>query len=105
MSNELPLLNCDGCCACCTNVGHPHFYRFATGEKADQHWANLPQHLREEVNQYVDGLESDDLGQPCIWLDRETNQCKHYEHRPQMCRDFEMNSFHCRRLRKSQGFE
>jgi Fe-S-cluster containining protein len=38
-------------------------------------------------------------------LDRETNQCKHYEHRPQMCRDFEMNSFHCRRLRKSQGFE
>lgn len=24
---------------------------------------------------------------PCLWLDLETMKCKHYEHRPQICRD------------------
>lgn len=24
---------------------------------------------------------------PCLWLDEDTKRCKHYEHRPEVCRD------------------
>ena len=105
MSIELPILSCEGCGACCTTMGHPQFYRFATGENADPHWAGLPQELKAEVNQYVDQLAEINLGEPCIWYDSEKKQCRHYDHRPQMCRDFEMGSFHCRRKRREQGID
>ncbi len=101
MNTELPILDCDDCSACCMNVGHPHFWRFS----ADPHWQALPQALKEQVNTYIESLQEDDLGQPCIWLDLETRRCQHYEHRPQMCRDFEVGGEHCRRLRKNAGME
>ena len=103
--DDLPILNCDDCGACCMSIGHPHFWRAATGENADPHWAGLPDNLKTEINQYIDGLEDHDMGQPCIWLDLDTKSCRHYEHRPQMCRDFEVNSFHCRRIRSEFGIE
>ena len=104
-ADSLPILNCDDCGACCMSIGHPHFWRTATGDKADPHWAAMPQSLRDEVNQYVDGLDDVDIGQPCIWLDLETKKCRHYEHRPQMCRDFEIGNEHCLRMRVSQGID
>ena len=80
-------------------IGHPHFYRTAD----DYHWNRLPKPLQDEVIEYVDALTDLDLGQPCIWLDLETKQCKHYEYRPQMCHDFEVGNKHCLRLREAHG--
>ena len=38
----------------------------------------------------------DGLGEmPCIWFDLQTRQCRHYEHRPRICRDFERGTPEC----------
>lgn len=31
----------------------------------------------------------------CIWLDPNTRRCRWYEHRPQICRDYEMGGASC----------
>lgn len=40
-----------------------------------------------------------DQGLPCLWYDAETRQCKHYEHRPEVCREFEMGGDDCLEMR------
>ena len=103
---DLPILSCDGCGACCMNVGHPMFHRSVTRDgELDALWAAVPDELKAEVNAYMASLEDHDMGQPCIWLDLETRQCKHYEYRPQQCRDFELGNEHCLRLRVQQGID
>jgi Fe-S-cluster containining protein len=96
--NEPPILGCDNCGVCCLHLGHPQYYR--SGHLKDPHWESLPDNLKKEIDDHIDGLTDMDLGEPCIWYDHEKKQCKHYEHRPQMCRDFEMDSEHCRRKRQ-----
>ena len=81
-------------------MGHPHFYR-STGN--DPHWNGLPDVLKKQVNDHIDSLTDIDMGRPCIWLDLETRKCLHYEHRPQMCRDFEVGNPHCLRMREACG--
>ncbi len=82
-------------------IGHPQFYRHGD----DPHWRRLPASLQQQINAHIDQLVDIDLGEPCIWLDLETRQCRHYDYRPQMCRDFEIGNPHCLRLRESQGID
>ncbi len=103
MSGSLPVMNCVGCGACCTNMGHPLFWRAESGVASDPHWFGLPQALQDELDCYINSLEDIDMGQPCFWFDAVTRQCKHYEHRPQICRDFEAGNYHCLRMRHEQG--
>lgn len=42
---------------------------------------------------------------PCVWLDLNSKRCQHYEHRPQACRDFEINSQLCRLSRWDEGLD
>jgi Fe-S-cluster containining protein len=42
-------------------------------------------------------------GLPCLWLDPQTRTCRHYEHRPEVCREFEVGSADCRRWRRHEG--
>jgi Fe-S-cluster containining protein len=42
---------------------------------------------------------------PCVWLDLSTLRCRHYEFRPQACRDFEIGSTLCRLSRDDEGVE
>jgi Fe-S-cluster containining protein len=42
---------------------------------------------------------------PCLWLDRETGRCRHYEYRPEVCRDFEPGSEECRKFRSRFGLD
>lgn len=32
-------------------------------------------------------IAADAVPIPCLWYDEETRRCKHYEHRPEVCRD------------------
>lgn len=82
-------------------LGHPQFYRHSD----DPLWGRLPEQLKQEINEYVDNLTDIDIGQPCIWLDLETRQCRHYDYRPQMCRDFEIGNPHCERMRAAFGMQ
>ena len=93
--------NCDGCGACCMAIGHPQFYRHSN----DPIWESLPDNLKRQINEHIDNLTEVDMGEPCIWLDMETRQCKNYEYRPQMCRDFELGNPHCLRMREARGID
>lgn len=46
----------------------------------------VPPELEAEIE--VCDLESR-VGKPCLWFDELTRKCKHYEYRPQTCRDFD----------------
>lgn len=46
-----------------------------------------------------------DNNTPCIWLNRVTGQCRDYEMRPPVCREFEMGGEDCLRLRRQEDEE
>ena len=62
---------------------------------------DLPQELKDELLRYKPS-ETDLV---CIWFDRQTKGCKHYEHRPDICRDFEIGSSECHTWRRYFGME
>jgi len=83
--------SCNDCGACCMQQGHPPY----TNDERDL----VPYELLAPIDAYLSSLEEDDFGQPCLWLDMETRQCQNYEHRPQVCRDFERGNNLCVQLR------
>lgn len=106
---ELPLA-CEGCGACCTACGcppgaylylailPPHLWpQWVTDSPDVGLWQRTPEAARDEVRAY----RRDDIrpnGKPCIWLDPDTRRCRHYEHRPTVCRRFERGSGECLRM-------
>lgn len=77
------------------------------GNPGESWWHILPDELKKPLLQHMeqwiqpdyDGtLESFDG--PCIWLDMETRMCKHHQHRPNVCRDFETGCGDCLQWRK-----
>lgn len=78
---------CDDCGVCCLEIGSPPFLGFEL--------ESLPQDLRIEVFKQESLGDREGSGQPCYWYDQVTRKCKHYEHRPMICRDFEIGSEFC----------
>ena len=90
VSQTLPLIDsCDDCGACCRLTPVPPFQ---PGEEAV--W-NVPAWMLEPVQERIRRDEQFEL-LPCVWLDPDTLRCRHYEYRPQACRDFEIGSLLCR---------
>lgn len=85
-------LSCNDCGVCCSEMACPPFIGFEIFE--------LPEKLRREV---LDRLANDPALEtrkiPCYWLDEKTRRCKQYEHRPMVCRDFEVGCDSCRSYR------
>lgn len=60
----------------------------------------LPEALRDELayhqqDEATTGWSRHERGLPCIWLDLETRRCKHYDLRPQRCRDLAVGEAGC----------
>lgn len=85
-------ITCENCGACCLEVGSPPFLYFEINE--------LPVDLQEEVLYWHNKPEREYSKLPCYWLDTTTKKCMHYEHRPQLCREFEIESISCIKLRE-----
>jgi Fe-S-cluster containining protein len=115
MRHALPVItkdDCRGCGACCRHMGHPTFVRPDGGLAAEEQWLTLPEDLKAEIigymarmkEEYLAGLReaNDDYGEPCCWLGPD-GECKNYEHRPQVCRDFEVGGEDCLRFRHQQN--
>ena len=93
MKKSLAVLSCidPPCGACCTeqaalpiHLANPNATLRLPGVKP------LPKKLRLELlalaEKYLrEGFPPD--GSPCIWFDQESRLCKHYEFRPELCRD------------------
>lgn len=107
----LPVVSCIGCGACCLEQHSPPGYvGVLSGVWTDPDDVarvnNLPPALRKELEDYAELIRR---GEPhpnhgvCIWFDQETLGCKHHEHRPEICRDFEIGSPACHRWRSEYG--
>jgi Fe-S-cluster containining protein len=42
---------------------------------------------------------------PCLWLHVPSKRCRHYNHRPSICRNFPLGGEECRFLRREQGLD
>lgn len=86
----LPVVsNCDNCGACCTGQAALPVALVGDGFRMEP-VSPLPPELVTELlairTRFIaDGFPPD--GSPCIWYDAETRRCRHYEHRPTLCRD------------------
>lgn len=96
---------CEHCGLCCMHVRTPPFY----GE-GDPTYQALPPELKKEIHDWVMTSPRYDLmvkfdGEinPCIWLDLVTGKCKHYDLRPEICRDYEVGNDSCRSVRQKVG--
>jgi uncharacterized protein len=77
--------------------GHPPY--------TDDELQFVPYELLAPLNEYLAALSDEDFGQPCLWLDEDTRECLHYDHRPQVCRDFERGGAACVDLRLHYDIE
>ena len=116
----LPVLDCHGCGVCCLHMGYPAFNlptdqlkksavgielnqdeisRLGPAAKSDlERWVRMPEQLRQKLLDKILDYQAPpegELDQTCIWLDPSTRLCKHHEHRPQVCRDFEIGCRQC----------
>ncbi|MCH8149964.1 MAG: YkgJ family cysteine cluster protein, partial [Planctomycetes bacterium] len=75
---QLPIVtDCNGCGACCFQLGSPPFFASAQDlARAGPDWSRLPEHLKNEV---LVSMPRD--SGPCSWLDADTKKCRHYEFR------------------------
>jgi Fe-S-cluster containining protein len=99
-------VSCEGCGACCMHMGYPPFAGMFTEPEAmsrsDPEWLALYRVDPKLALKAREGAiaKRGDNRQPCLWLDLTTFKCKHYEHRPAVCRDFERGSDACLEHRK-----
>lgn len=106
---NLPVINCDGCGACCTEqCGLPASWFVGIGGPIGPTASGkpLPGYLRRELKAAVKewiktGFPAE--GTPCIWFDVASKRCIHYDYRPDLCRDgVKVGDAACRRWRKDK---
>lgn len=88
----MSLKHCHNCGLCCTYMSSPPF------TPDEPRWQRLDELLKIEIEHYLDSPRYDDGG-PCLWLDLGNGRCKHYEDRPEVCREFEVGNESCRKQR------
>ena len=90
----LPILSCTGCSACCSQMGSPPFVPdFLPG------YSDLERLPPEVLADYRRGLSDRAAagwpdGVRCFWL-TESGECRHYEHRPDICQEFVLGGTAC----------
>ena len=80
------------------HMGYPAYLHDLGTQRDEENWASLPSELKEQLQRYIANYKTQSEGEldgPCIWFDMDTRRCKHHEHRPKVCRDFEVGSQSC----------
>lgn len=93
--HELSVITCDGCGVCCLSMGVPPFLQ--------NEIETLPDVLRNEIDTFlINEPDRETSGKPCFWYDINSKKCKHHQHRPFVCEDFEIGSAACLNYRKQK---
>ncbi len=68
-------------------------------------WRSAPLLARATCYDYAIKVQAGEIREPgpCCWLDPTTRKCRWYEHRPEICRDFELGGESCLRKRERWG--
>ncbi|TWT80677.1 Flagellin N-methylase [Planctomycetes bacterium CA13] len=92
------VVDCSGCGVCCMHMGYPVYTQATETRPAEPWWETMPEAIKQELLETMATYQTPDgeLDGPCIWLDMETRRCRHHEHRPNVCRDFQVGSKTCR---------
>ena len=87
--------DCGGCGVCCLEQSVPPFL-----DDIDF----VPRELLAEVLEVLKH-EDERTAQklPCSWFDTQTRKCKHHEHRPNICREYETGGELCLEIREKYG--
>lgn len=108
-------ITCDNCGACCREMNNPPGYWPGVTDQTWPDWtgdrerfAALPdaaiQAIQDRIQAIQDRIDSGEYGDLlCCWLDAETLRCRWYEHRPSICREFEVGNRHCLEWREKFG--
>jgi len=108
MITTLPIIDCNDCGLCCSQLVYPPFYgpddpSFAALERDRPDLAEQLAIDREDRHRrFQAGDMTADWGVPCSWLDPATKLCRNYDHRPDICRDFELGGEDCLRIRQGE---
>jgi len=105
---ELPQISaavsCDNCGACCMQMRSPPFIVYLKNQEKATYLATAPKAARQlYVARLFDRSIPDDA--PCVWLDLKTKKCRFYDHRPIVCRDFEVGEDACLGHRLREGVQ
>ena len=84
---------CDECGVCCREQNIPPFL-----DEIDF----IPRDLEREVLE-ARKIEAELAGKPCIWWEASTGKCRHHEHRPNICREYEIGGELCLETRARFG--
>lgn len=120
MRTALPVVSCEGCGLCCTYMGTPPgystFFLYPGEMQKSDEWRldylrlmDAPVEVREELRAYYEDVQQGKLEDrtlydvPCLWFDERTRKCKHYEWRPDVCREFKVGEEDCLRVRQAGG--
>ena len=96
--------SCTGCGACCLGMGVPPFDD-PHEDGTDPEFDVLPEPLKQEIIALME--EESWAFKPCLWFDRETRRCRHYELRPTTCKVFKPGNPVClddRTIAMAKGF-
>lgn len=106
----LPVLgpeSCAGCGHCCEGIGSPvavYASRRVYGEHHPFRPVDLPPELIAEIDDHFAGLtRGQEPQERCLWFDPALRQCRHYEYRPPLCREYELGGRACLLLRRERG--
>lgn len=99
-----PVTNCDDCGACCMGQnlvpGSDVWIAKIAGQPPPR---VIPLSLMKELDEVSAGPCRGCDDEPCLWLDRRAGRCRHHEHRPDVCREFEIGGEACLRIRAEVG--
>lgn len=90
------VVDCRGCGVCRLHLDTPPFHEYERPYVPPELLAEIDAIERHQVY-------PDEFGGPCLWFDREARRRKHYEERPDMCRDFQAGGDDCLRHRHLNG--
>jgi uncharacterized protein len=105
----LPVVkDCNQCGACCTEQAALPIH-LDSDDPYELPVSPLPAELKAELAATRERFNREGWpqdGSPCIWYDAEKKSCRHYEHRPKLCRDaIKPGDESCRRWRKACGID
>src|SRR6478752_5938914 len=97
--------DCDSCSACCQSLGCPPFLldlssgtpQAVGGDDSLADHQRLLDAPAEARAAYFASHGS--INCHCAWLDSNKNRCRFYEHRPDICRNFEVGGSWCSKSR------
>lgn len=112
----LPILNCDNCGVCCMEQESPPGYLamltvpgYPASDADMKRLAGMSDALLTELLEYLEYIREHKTHPNngiCIWFDEVTKRCKHYDLRPDTCREVvECGDENCRGWRDAYGVD